>query len=143
MVKDKGFKDFCDVFGYKPPGAKKLRKMFDVADIDHLKELNELLRDVQSLSLTTDGWTSDSKDQFIGLTMHFALKTETTLELRSCCIGVAVSEERHTAEMVAQEMEAILKDAGLIEKKISNFLSIDVHIHQASSFFFSFIIYTD
>ena len=36
-----------------------------------------------------------------------------------------------------------LKDAGLTEKKISNFLSIDVHIHQASSFVFSFIIYTD
>ena len=77
-----GFREFCATIGFTPPTRKTIAKRIDLTNSEHVvtfvrsppsvsyrhsqAELKGYMSRASALSLTSDAWSSDCKDSFIG-----------------------------------------------------------------------------
>ena len=73
----------------------------------------EDLRRAQYVSLTTDFWTSLANDSYLGVTAHMVTPN---WKLSSYVLQTQEVEESHTAERVAQLLEATAREWEITEK---------------------------
>lgn len=111
IIEDKGLRNLLGVFGYTPPSRATLRSRLQESTESLIQGISAEIRSgaCSALSLTTDGWSSDAKDSFVALTCHFITSSWV---LRSMCIGVTVSNDRHIAEQITYDMERMLDRVG-------------------------------
>ena len=70
-------------------------------------KLSDVLHNKNKMSLTTDMWTSEANDAYLGLTCHFLL---VDFELVSLCLAVEPFTGRHTGVNIASCLKQILRD---------------------------------
>lgn len=92
IVEDKGFKHFAkNIPGYSLPGRKTISSVMIPAlyekTIGDVKEIVE--RDVRSVCITTDCWTSSQTESYIAVTAHYKIKN---LSLNAFSWSVEVSK---------------------------------------------------
>ena len=68
------------------------------------------------MSLTTDMWTSEANDAYLGLTSHFLLAD---FELVSLCLAVEPFTGRHTGVNIASCLKQILRDFNIDPAAVS------------------------
>jgi len=66
------------------------------------------------ICLTVDIWTDASVDAYLGITAHY-LKG---LEMKSCALAVKLLEQRHTGTNIAQWIEDMWDDMGILLRQI-------------------------
>ncbi|XP_047229374.1 E3 SUMO-protein ligase ZBED1-like [Girardinichthys multiradiatus] len=118
-VEKKSFKDMVKVLDaqYELPG----RKHFSQTAVPHLyikvrDEVQVLLSEAESYSLTTDMWSSVNMTPYMSLTVH-TITPEWKLE--SKCLQTTYFPESHTADNLAAALRVALQDWQLDEKKLS------------------------
>ena len=89
---------------YKTPSRgtvmTKINKLYDTTK----KTKEEDLASAEYVALTGDHWTSVSNDNYLGVTAHHIT---ITWELKSFALTVMKSEERHFAEVCAQQFQTV------------------------------------
>lgn len=73
------------------------------------------LKDVKKAAITTDGWTSLAQDHYITVTVHYTKQGKIIGKV----LKTQAVYEAQTGEVVAQEVEAILKEFGIWEKVVA------------------------
>ena len=109
---DVGFLNFCSQiskYGYKPATRKTLHEIQLAMDAEEIKALSDNFEEVTAINLTADGWSSDAKDAYCGLTAHWI---DQNWILHSKCLGCNLMEERHTAELLVPVFNGILDKVG-------------------------------
>ena len=80
-----------------------------------------MLSSVQRVSLTYDGWTTDSHISLLGITVHWI---DDEWMLREHILALEKLEGDHSGEYLAKVLRIVLKDFSLEKKeKIFTFLS--------------------
>lgn len=118
IVEDKGFKHFAkNIPGYSLPGRKTISSVMIPAlyekTIGDVKEIVE--RDVRSVCITTDCWTSSQTESYIAVTAHYIDKKFEPQRILLECRGL---KERHTSANLSQELKKVTDDWGLTSKII-------------------------
>jgi hypothetical protein len=88
------------------PGEKKLRMMIARSYGYNKEKLTQLLKTAQSISLTTDLWTSRSKHGYLGLT---ATWINQNFEILDVLLEITYFPAPHTAEAIADVINNSIK----------------------------------
>ncbi|KAJ8981584.1 hypothetical protein NQ317_002612 [Molorchus minor] len=122
VVEDYGFKKFVGALNpsYQLPSRKTITNsilpaLYDEAYNAMTRELSE----VQSVTLTTDCWTSRNGENFLAVTVHFL---NADFELQSRVLDCTSCNIQHTSKNLAEELRKIIQEWG-IENKIIMFIS--------------------
>ena len=101
---------------YKPPSRDHLTNNLVDAWFNVEKDNLVLeLKDVQVAAITADGWTACTRDHYLTVTLHYVIKDH----LHQKVLKTQACYESQTGLVVAEEMEAILKEFGLDRKRIA------------------------
>ena len=79
-------------------------------------KLSDVLHNKNKMSLTTDIWTSEANDAYLGLTCHYLLAD---CELVSLCLAVEPFTGRHAGVNIASCLKQILKDFNIDSAAVS------------------------
>lgn len=71
--------------------------------------VKEIIRQVYSVSVTTDGWTSKTNDSFVGITVHFI---NDEFRFRLVLLKCASFDESYTATNLAKDLINVAKEWG-------------------------------
>ncbi|KAI7790272.1 putative zinc finger BED domain-containing protein 1-like [Triplophysa rosa] len=127
IVEDTGLAEILkvatlDAF-YKPPSRgivmTKINELYDAKK----KTKEEDLASAEYVALTGDHWTSVSNNNYLGVTAHHITNT---WELKSFALTVMKSEERHFAEVCAQQFQIVAHEWE-IEGKITTIGTDSAH----------------
>lgn len=88
------------------PGEKKIRMMIAQSYEYNKSKLVQLLKTAQSISLTTDLWTSRSKHGYLGLT---ATWINQEFEIIDVLLEISYFPAPHTAEAIAKAIKDIIQ----------------------------------
>lgn len=109
VVEDKGFKQFIHLLNpnYSLPTRQAMSKTLIPLEyqkcVSGVKELIE--KEVDSVCLTTDCWTSRCNESYIAVTAHFVNKE---FILKSVLLECSEITERHTSENLSNEIKGII-----------------------------------
>ena len=81
--------------------------MYNEARKEVESKLSDVLQSKNKMSLTTDMWTSEANDAYLGLTCHFLTAD---FELVSLCLAVEPFTLRHTGVNIASCLKHVLRD---------------------------------
>lgn len=114
FVEGEGFKELM-VFvepEFKPPSrgttATRVEKMYE----EKAAELRADLQRVDKVALTTDSWTALTTESYITMTCHFIQDWE----LKTAALQTHSTDERHTAENLADHLKAAAEEWGVLGK---------------------------
>src|SRR5580765_7441476 len=110
LVEKEGFKLFVNALNpsYKLPSRKTLTESRIPSIYSDTRTIIEnIIKSANFFSFTTDCWTSNSNQPFIGLTCHFI---NAEFKLGSACLGCVELSEDHTGENIADVIHMILID---------------------------------
>ncbi|XP_065895790.1 zinc finger BED domain-containing protein 4-like [Dysidea avara] len=79
-------------------------------------KLSDVLQSKNKMALTTDMWTSEANDAYLGLTCHFLTAD---FELVSLCLAVEPFTGRHTGVNIASCLKQILRDFTIDQAAVS------------------------
>ncbi|XP_072938838.1 E3 SUMO-protein ligase ZBED1-like [Epargyreus clarus] len=118
MLEDTGFKMFVEALcsDYKIPDKRKIRydvmpRLYKLASA----KLKDILQIIEHVSLTCDMWSSRNMEAFLTVTAHFCHDGI----LRSCVLNTIAVPESHTADNLAERLNAILIEWNIKEKVVS------------------------
>lgn len=103
---------FC-VPGYKVPSRVSFSKLTEKQYESKKTELKDELKAVNSISITTDSWTSVNTHSFTTVTGHFI---NNDWLLKSVVLATVHKKEDHTAENLRADIEEVLTDFGVQNK---------------------------
>ena len=108
LVEGNGFKHFVHALNpqYRVPCRKTVSKYLDVIYEEEKSKLIEKIGG-QSVSVTSDLWTSNAMQAYITVTSHFITPD---WKLNSYVLATRMTEERHTGSNIATEVESILRE---------------------------------
>ncbi|CAG9819749.1 unnamed protein product [Phaedon cochleariae] len=118
IVEDEGFREFVNILNpnYSIPTRKTLTHTLLPAMFEEtLNNVKSLLKDVRSVTLTTDHWTSINTESFIAVTIHYI--EENNFQLKSVLLECSATSQAHTSVNIARELNNIVVTWG-IENKI-------------------------
>ncbi|XP_072400709.1 zinc finger BED domain-containing protein 4-like [Diabrotica undecimpunctata] len=114
IVEDEGFREFCDAVGYTLPSRKTLTKtLLPAKYLETLNKTREIMATAESVTITTDMWSSRNSDSFIGVTAHFI---NDKFELESILLEVCLFEGSHTSVNLANELRRVITEWDLHNK---------------------------
>ena len=120
IVKDDGFINFCHLLDkkYQMPCRNTIRNVLLPAKFEQVcGALKTKLDRVESVSVTTDLWTSNTNSSFMAVTGHFWDPVEDSLE--SCVLDCRRVHGRHTAQLIKEELEGILDEYNIRDKVLA------------------------
>ncbi|XP_059096593.1 zinc finger BED domain-containing protein 4-like [Tigriopus californicus] len=117
IVEDVGFKNFCAAMD--PFYSLPTRRTLSNVDIPNLytkvqDQVKTVLRGVDTVSITTDLWSSKNCVSFIAVTVHYF--DEETLTLQALILDCLRIRGRHTAQLLGEELKSILQRNALEDK---------------------------
>jgi hypothetical protein len=77
---------------------------------------NHILRGASSVSLTSDIWSSNAKEDYISVVAHFV---SADWELQKNVIELRLIEVKHTGQNIAEKISFVIEKFGLIDKIFS------------------------
>ena len=107
-VNDTGFRNMISVFEprYTPPDRKTIATHYLPQKFDtEKKRIMELVASARYFAITTDLWTSRAKHAYTGLTIDYITEE---YSLQSHLLATKEFPDSHTADNIAEELEAIL-----------------------------------
>ena len=114
FVEDRGFSELMQQLEprYQIPHRTTFSRsvvpsMYKEAKKEVESKLSDVLQSKNKMSLTTDMWTSEANDAYLGLTCHFLTAD---FELVSLCLAVEPFTGRHTGVNIAACLKQILRD---------------------------------
>lgn len=116
IVEDYGFKKFVSVLNpsYDLPSRKTITKSFVTAAYEETYNETKIeLNQVQSVTLTTDCWTSRNTENFLGVTAHFICDD---FQIKTVLLDCTSFPESHTSVNLAAELKKIIEEWNLNEK---------------------------
>ncbi|CAH1100846.1 unnamed protein product [Psylliodes chrysocephalus] len=116
IVEDIGFREFCHELNpsYCLPSRKTLSKtLLPAKYLETINKTKEIISAAESVTITTDMWTSRNGDSFNGVTAHFI---NTHFEIKSLLLEVSVFEGAHTSANLARELRSIVTEWGVQDK---------------------------
>ncbi|RNA27428.1 zinc finger BED domain-containing 1-like [Brachionus plicatilis] len=121
-VENKFFKLFCHFLNpnFKLPSRKDLSDLASVYYEKEKKSTISRLREIKSVSLTTDCWTSVQNFSCISLTAHFF---DDKLNLKSMLLAVRHILGGHTARNLSDNITCILDEFSILRK--TKFITTD------------------
>lgn len=123
IVEEEAFRRFCRwIPGYQLPTRKTLANSIMQEAYTKLHDTIklQLTKEVHSICLTADMWTSLKTESFIALTGHYITED---LELKNVLLGCCQFLGHHTADNIAAELEVLVDKYGLKNKV--NFMVTD------------------
>lgn len=122
IVEDFGFRKFISALNpsYQLPNRKTVTNTLLPAKYEEIyNKTKEELKEVDSVTLTTDCWTSSTTESFLAVTAHFLTKN---FELKHRVLGCESFSESHTSANLASAIRNILVEWDL-ENKVLIFIS--------------------
>ena len=102
---------------YVMPSRKYLKNSVMVPMYHETKTIiKQELQKCESMALTTDAWTSVTKQSYISLTAHFI--SNDTFELKSFLLEVKFMPKKHTSENLFNEIRDMINEWGIDNKHI-------------------------
>lgn len=118
VVEDSGFRDFILALnpGYKLPTRKTLSNVLLPAVFEeiHLKLL-DVLKEVISMTITTDCWTSRNTDSVMAVTGHFI---DNNFEVKSVLLECVKYEGGHGSTNLADNLRQVISNWNIPEESI-------------------------
>ncbi|CAF1560112.1 unnamed protein product [Didymodactylos carnosus] len=106
-------KDILLGIGYTPPHRNSVQKSLKHLRRKHHDQLIEHLKNIQSLSITTDFWTNRALESFLCITGHFL---DENFKSESIILSFSSYKHRHVSANIAQSIINRLKELGVYEK---------------------------
>ncbi|XP_037819087.1 E3 SUMO-protein ligase ZBED1-like, partial [Lucilia sericata] len=122
IVENIGFQEFTKALNpdYKLPNRITLTKSLLPKVYDkRLLEVKHMLRDIDNICITTDGWTSISNESYISITAHFI---SPDWKQKTVFISCFKTMKDHTAQNLKDEICQVLQEWGM-DSKITCVLS--------------------
>lgn len=116
LVENPAFKTFVKMLSasYSLPSRKTLSKVLLTQVYNKLVEaVKNDLKEATSVTITTDGWTSMSNDNYLALTAHFITKN---CQMQSFLLDCFQYNERHTAVNLSEETKRVLMEWDIYDK---------------------------
>ena len=110
IVEDRGFCEYVvhlDPSCQLPSRCTLTRELLPQLDDDVKEEVETVLSSVETVSLTTDSWTSRSTENYIAVTAHYIT---TKWEMGSYLLERFKYSERHTAENLRDELLRVIRE---------------------------------
>lgn len=118
IVEDKGFKNFVrNIPGYTLPSRKNISSaMIPALYQSTLTDVKmRVSRDVKSVCLTTDCWTSSQTESYIGVTVHYI---DDDFEPQQILLECKSMTESHTSANLAKELKTVTDEYNLTNKVV-------------------------
>ncbi|XP_065895786.1 zinc finger BED domain-containing protein 4-like [Dysidea avara] len=123
FVEDRGFSELMQQLEphYQIPHRTTFSRsivpsMYKEARKEVESKLSDVLQSKNKMALTTDMWTSEANDAYLGLTCHFLTAD---FELVSLCLAVEPFTGRHTGVNIASCLKQILRDFTIDQAAVS------------------------
>ncbi|XP_065895779.1 zinc finger BED domain-containing protein 4-like [Dysidea avara] len=123
FVEDRGFSELMQQLEphYQIPHRTTFSRsivpsMYKEARKEVESKLSDVLQSKNNMALTTDMWTSEANDAYLGLTCHFLTAD---FELVSLCLAVEPFTGRHTGVNIASCLKQILRDFTIDQAAVS------------------------
>lgn len=100
---------------YTVPGRKMVTSRIRVAHENMTTGIQLIMVEVEFVSITTDGWTSNTTESYMTITCHFIVDGK----LESRVLQTLALEERHTAVNLADHLRTSIQKWGLEGKIIA------------------------
>jgi len=116
VVNDTGFREFVAALdpSYNIPSRSKITtELLPAAYSSTVDRVKDMLGDAEAVTLTTDSWTSLTTENYVAVTCHFITSE---FKLDSCLIQCSKFPERHTAENLANDLLAVVREWNLENK---------------------------
>lgn len=112
IVEDEGFKEFVKKLDptYVLPARKTVKSMVRQKYQEEKQKAMEHLKNIPSVCLTADMWTSLTMESYLGVTCHY---TDSNTELGSVVLGVSKFPKSHTADNIKEALSDLISDWGL------------------------------
>ena len=102
---------------YQVPSRKYFSKTAILAlYADTRGKISESLKNVEYFSITTDMWSSNTMQPYLGVTAHFIDKN---WQLQSYCLQTTFVPENHTADNLVMVLQSVLESWGLPENRLA------------------------
>jgi hypothetical protein len=75
--------------------------------------MNSLFPASSSVSLTSDIWSGNAKEDYISVVAHFV---STDWKLQKRVVGFRLIEVKHSSENIAERIASVVEEFGLIDK---------------------------
>ncbi|KAL7857474.1 hypothetical protein SRHO_G00163730 [Serrasalmus rhombeus] len=117
MVEDAAFKAMISTFhpNYELPSRTFFTKQMEKKYEGVKAKMKQALQEAESITLTTDIWTSIATEAYMGVTCHYLGKN---WKMVSHCLTTMPLEERHTAANIAQWIEEVITKFDIPAEKI-------------------------
>ncbi|XP_060605586.1 zinc finger BED domain-containing protein 4-like [Ruditapes philippinarum] len=131
IVESEGFLNLMQIVvpEYKVPSRNTVKSRIEKRYDDERESLVKNLESVQSVSLTTDTWTSNATDSYMTITEHH-LTDDWVME--SNVLMTREMQERHTGENLANKLKDCVSEFGL-ENKIGSIVHDNARNMQSAS----------
>ena len=112
LVEGPGFKYFCNELNpdYKMPCRKTVSKYLQKIYDEEKEELVGKLRG-HSVAITSDLWTSNAMEGYLGLTGHYI---SDEWELKAKVLATRKMKNRHTGDNIAREIKALMDEFQIV-----------------------------
>lgn len=115
VVEDVGFKELVAKLDptYTLPTRKAVKNMVEAKYEEEKEKAKAELQGVETVSLTSDMWTSINMDAYLAVTCHFINKKD---QLSMLLLGTKPFPRTHTAAHIAEEIASLMADWGLVNR---------------------------
>lgn len=116
VVEDKGFQKFVTSLNssYQLPSRKTIANTLLPAMYEEKQaKIKDVVKNVSSVTVTTDCWTSINVESFMAITIHFI---DEEFEAKSILLECSSFEEAHTSANLATELNRVITLWGLESK---------------------------
>ncbi|KAL1254917.1 hypothetical protein QQF64_012978 [Cirrhinus molitorella] len=112
IVEDEGFQEFVKKLDptYVLPSRKTVKLMVRQKYQEEKQKAMEHLKNILSVCLTAEMWTSLTMESYLGVTCHY---TDGNTELGSVVLGVSKFPKQHTADNIKEALSDVISDWGL------------------------------
>ncbi|KAL1246589.1 hypothetical protein QQF64_034552 [Cirrhinus molitorella] len=112
IVEDEGFQELVKKLDptYVLPSRKTVKLMVRQKYQEEKQKAMEHLKNIPSVCLTADMWTSLTMESYLGVTCHY---TDSSTELGSVVLGVSKFPKQHTADNIKEALSDVISDWGL------------------------------
>lgn len=116
VVEDKDFRKFVNILNpsYQIPSRKYVSKTsLPALHEEKLRQVKEIVSCAESVTLTTDCWTSINTESFMAVTVHFI---NSNFQAKSVLLGCSCLKESHASANLAAELHKIFTEWNLDDK---------------------------
>lgn len=116
FVEDKGFRGLMKVTVplYSVPSRKTLTTLLHYKYEELALKLKTSLSEVPSFTLTTDIWTDNSNQSYIGTTIHYL----DGINIMNCTLGLKPMSESHTSDYISDNFVELCEEWSINKEKI-------------------------